>query len=135
VRRIAVLDNNRDYLEIVQDLLQDEGFAVVTHEDLSSGYGFVQQQRPDLAIVDILQHREPLGLNLLVALRQDAELRALPVVVASADEPTLRQHADQFEAEGFAVLSKPFDLEELLRVVCQALDQSGPLPTTAAVAD
>jgi DNA-binding response OmpR family regulator len=135
VRRIAVLDNDRIYLEIIRDLLQDEGFAVVTHDDLSSGCGFLRQQRPDLVIVDILQQREPLGLVLLASLLQDVELRVLPVIVVSADEMTLREHAEQFQADGFAVLGKPFDVQELLRVIRRVLNLSAPLPTGTASAD
>ena len=78
-RRIAILDNEPLYLEIIQDLLQDEGFEVITLGDLRAGYAFVQQQHPDLLIVDLLQQREPLGLTLLVALRQDLQLRGCRV--------------------------------------------------------
>ena len=125
-RRIAVLDNEPVYLDVIQDLLQDEGFEVVTLADLRAGYAFVQQQHPDLVIVDLLQQREPLGLALLAALRQDPQLRQLPVVVASADERTLRARAEQFRAAGCAVLSKPFDVEDLLRLIRQLLPVSGP---------
>ena len=60
VRRIAVVDNDRVYLGVIRDLLEDEGFAVLTHDDLASGCTFLRQHRPELAIVDILQQREPL---------------------------------------------------------------------------
>jgi CheY-like chemotaxis protein len=108
-RRIAVVDNDRAYLEVIRDLLEDEGVAVLTHDDLGTGCSFLGQQRPDLVIVDILQQREPLGLTLLAGLLQDADLRTLPVMVVSADERILREHAAQFQADSFAVLGKPFD--------------------------
>jgi DNA-binding response OmpR family regulator len=69
-RRIAVLDNDRIYLEIIRDLLEDEGFAVLAHDELGTGCSFLGPQRPDLVLVDILQQREPLGLTLLGGLFQ-----------------------------------------------------------------
>jgi CheY-like chemotaxis protein len=123
--RIAILDNEPVYLDVIRDVLQDEGFEVVTLDDLRPGYAFVQQQRPDLVIVDLLQQREPLGLALLAALRQDPQLRELPVVVASADEQTLRERAEQFRTDGCAVLGKPFEIEDLLCLIRQLLPASG----------
>ena len=133
--RIAVVDNDRVYLEVIRDLLEDEGFSVVTHDDLETGCGFLRKQPADLVIVDILQQREPLGLSLLTSLLQDDELRNLPVIVVSADERILREHAAQFQADGFAVLGKPFDFQELLRVICQALNLSTPRLASPSSAD
>jgi CheY-like chemotaxis protein len=121
MRRIAVVDNDRVYLEIIRDLLEDEGFTVLTHEDLRTGCTFLRQVHPDLVIVDILQQRKPLGLTLLADLLQDVELRALPVIVVSADEFILNEHGAQFHADGFAILGKPFDFQELLAVISQNL--------------
>jgi CheY-like chemotaxis protein len=126
-RRIAVVDNDRVYLEVIRDLLEDEGFAVLTHDDLGTGCGFLRQEHPDLVIVDILQQREPLGLSLLAGLLQDADLRHLPVMVVSADERILREHAAQFQTDGFAVLGKPFDVHELLQLIGETLNLSAPV--------
>jgi DNA-binding response OmpR family regulator len=134
VRRIAVVDNDRVYLGVIRDLLEDEGFAVLTHDDLASGCTFLKQQRPELAIVDILQQREPLGLTLLASLREDPELRALPVIVVSADELLLRERAGDLQADGFALLAKPFDFQELLALISRGL-AGAPHLTTAAAAD
>jgi CheY-like chemotaxis protein len=121
MRRIAVVDNDRTYLEIIRDLLEDEGYIVVTHDDLSTGCTFLKQVRPDLVIVDILQQRKPLGLTLLADLRQDGATRALPVIVVSADAFILKDYAAQFHADGFAILGKPFEFQELVTVISQTL--------------
>jgi hypothetical protein len=47
---------------------------------------------------------------------------------------TLSQYAAQFEADGFAVLGKPFAFDELLRATCQALNLSAPRLTRTASA-
>jgi CheY-like chemotaxis protein len=124
--RIAVVDNDRIYLEIIRDLLEDEGYTVLTHDDLRTGCSFVRQVRPDLVIVDILQQRKPLGLTLLADLLEDGATRALPVIVVSADEFILKDYAAQFRADGFQILGKPFQVQELLTVISERLTVGMP---------
>jgi CheY-like chemotaxis protein len=85
--------------------------------------------------VDILQQREPLGLTLLGGLLQDADLRNLPIFVVSADEMLPREHAGQFQADGFVVVGKPFDFQELLCVICQTLHLSAPRVASMSLAE
>lgn len=132
MRRIAVVDNDRIYLEIIRDLLEDEGYTVLTHDDLRTGCSFVRQVRPDLVIVDILQQRKPLGLTLLADLLQDPLTRDVPVIVVSADEFILKDYATQFHADGFQILGKPFQVQDLLAVISDGLRVS---MTSAAVTD
>jgi hypothetical protein len=40
--------------QAIRDLLEDEGFAVLTHDDLETGCSFLRQQHPDPVLVDIL---------------------------------------------------------------------------------
>jgi DNA-binding response OmpR family regulator len=132
VRRVAVVDNDRVYLRVMRDLLEDEGFEVLTHDDLASGCAFLKQDRPELAIVDILQQREPLGLTLLASLRQEPELRHLPVIIVSADELLLREQGADLQAAGFGLLVKPFDFQELLALIRRSLAAAPSLTTAAA---
>jgi CheY-like chemotaxis protein len=132
MRRIAVVDNDRIYLEIIRDLLEDEGYTVLTHDDLRTGCSFVRQVRPDLVIVDILQQRKPLGLTLLADLLQDPLTRDVPVIVVSADEFILKDYATQFHADGFQILGMPFQVQDLLAVISDGLRVS---MTSAAVTD
>ena len=39
----------------------------------------------------------------------------------------LREHAAQFGADAFAVLGDPCNFQELLRVICEALNLSAPV--------
>jgi DNA-binding response OmpR family regulator len=130
--RIAVVDDDRVCLQLVQELLEDEGFEVSTFDDLRGAYEFIKASQPDLVILDLIQERKPLGLGVLAAVAEDARLRGLPLVVLSADALRLQHLERGLHDEGVAILSKPFDLQALVDLVRQALLRAGPLPTPFA---
>jgi CheY-like chemotaxis protein len=130
--RIAVIDDDRSCLELVQELLEEEGFQVAARGDLRGSYEFIKRCEPDVVILDLIQERKPVGLGVLAALAEDEHLRGLPLIVVSADSLRLRHLERGLQDEGVAVLSKPFDLQELIDLVRQALLQAGPLRTPFA---
>ena len=120
-QRIAILDNERAQLQILEELLESEGYAVTTLGDLRRGCAFVKDCHPALVILDLVQDRQPVGLELIRVLRADPETRNVAILVVSADTPALAAHADEFRANGIRSLRKPYDLDELLALVRQQL--------------
>ena len=120
-QRIAILDNDPAQLAILAELLESEGYAVATLANLHQGDVFVKACRPALVILDLVQDRQPLGLELLRVLRTDPQTREVAILVVSADAQALKAHADHFQADGISVLGKPYDLDDLLGLVRQQL--------------
>jgi CheY-like chemotaxis protein len=125
--RIAVVDDDRACLQLMRELLEDEGFEVATHHDLRHAYEFIKSCQPDVVILDLIQERKPVGLGVLAAVAEDEHLRGLPLIVVSADAVRLQHLGRGLHGEGVAVLNKPFDLQELVDLVRQGLLQVGPL--------
>ena len=115
--RIAVLDDDATHLELLTTLLEDEGYEVVGQADLRAGFIFIQNQAPTLVLMDIFQQHQPIGLEVIAALKADPYLRAVQIVVLSADASTLRQYAEQFVRDGITAVDKPYDMECLLELV------------------
>lgn len=115
--RIAVLDDDRAHLSVLRHVLEDEGYAVATLADLREGYRFVKHHRPALVVLDLVQDRQVLGLELIRLVRGDPSTRETELVVVSADTRTLRAQAAWFSAENIGALDKPYDLDDLLRLV------------------
>jgi len=115
--RLLVIDDEPDFLEVMQLVLESEGYDVTVAE---SGRRAVEQARVehfDLAITDM---RMPgmSGLETLAALREiDPHV---PVIVATgyASDETRRRFR---EAGACDYLPKPVDLGELLARVDAAL--------------
>ena len=125
--RIAVVDDDQSCLQLVRELLEDEGFEVTTLDDLRDGYEFIKACQPDLAILDLVQERRPIGLGILAAVAEDEHLRGLPLIVVSADALRLQHLGRGLADGGVAVLSKPFDLQALIDLVRQSLLRAGLL--------
>jgi CheY-like chemotaxis protein len=124
--RVLVVDDEADVRDMIVDVLEIEGYEVVTAADGGSALEAVRSAPVDLVTLDL---RMP-GMDSKEAL---AELRRMnpgaPVIVISG-------YASPEEAEAclalgaFAVVRKPFALTDLLDVLAQALAAGAPTLNT-----
>jgi len=114
-RRILIIEDNRDARQTLHALLTESGHTVTTADTGEEGLQRMIALQPDLAIVDI-------GLpgldGMEVARRTRAALGGrcpLLIALTGYSSPATRSHA--FEAGFDHYLVKPFDPEELARVL------------------
>lgn len=105
-RTVLVVDDERYIVDLLTDLLDDEGYRVITAFDGASALQKVKDETPDLILADIMMPRLD-GLALLTRIRE--EHGALPVVLMSAAVTPLSHEVPY--------IAKPFDLEDLLDIV------------------
>ena len=111
---IAVVNDDTDFLEMMNTLLTEEGYRTITALSSHNAHELLRAERPDLVILDIrLEHPES-GWTLLDLIRLDPATTHLPVLVCSADAAFLRAKADVLRAQRCETLEKPFDLDVLL---------------------
>ena len=56
---IAVVNNDTDFLTLMDELLCDEGYQTIVHREGSTAYQMIRSKKPDLVIIDIrLQNPE-----------------------------------------------------------------------------
>lgn len=113
--RIAVLDDDEEFAELMEVLLEEEGLAYVRPEPTRADGDAVPALaacRADAAVVGL---RPPDGgAALIERIRAHPKLRRLPVLVCSADIQLLRDEAAALAAlENVAALEKPFRIEAL----------------------
>lgn len=122
---IAVVDDDTAFLDLMSDLLSDEGYTTRVWKSAHGAFAAVRDLQPDLVILDIrLEHPEA-GWNVLELLKLDPATTDIPVIVCSADTAFLKQKGDWFEKKGYFSLEKPFDLNDLLATIEAALPVSG----------
>ena len=113
---VLVVDDDPELRESVQWLLQDEGLMVETAADGEQALERVAVARPALIVLDM-------GLPILSGEGFALELRARypeppPIVVLTADG----RAAEKAERVGAtAYLHKPFDVDDLTRLVYEGL--------------
>jgi DNA-binding response OmpR family regulator len=131
--RITVVNDNPDFLDLVQEALEGAGYAVSVHQGRGLDVDGLVATRPDLLIVDLrLEPGHHTGWEFLVLARAHPALADVPVIVCSADVAELDERADELrELANTHVLPKPFALAELEGVVGTALNSARPASRTA----
>jgi CheY-like chemotaxis protein len=123
--RIAVVNDDTVFLELMHDLLQEEeGYEVSICKEGDDAYSFVKRHHPDLVILDIRIGGEETGWTILNLLTLDPETRPIPLIVCSAAIRDLQEHQPMLERYGIDVLPKPFDLDTLIEKVERNLGPS-----------
>ncbi len=110
--RVLLVDDNADLREYVQGLLAAVGYQVDTAGDGEAALAIIRRSRPDLVLTDIMMPRMD-GFGLLAAIRADAALSDLPVIMLSARAGEEAQ-GEGLEAGADDYLAKPFSARELL---------------------
>ena len=120
-RRIAVIDDEPSFLDLLQEVLSDDGYEAHRFLGGAADYPRVRDLAPDAIILDIRMEDPRTGWDMLERMRRDAVLTATPVIVCSGDLPALRERAADLERLDAAILAKPFDLDDLLALLERAV--------------
>jgi DNA-binding response OmpR family regulator len=116
-RKILIVDDNRNLLVSLSELLEREGFAPEPVADMDSARSLYRRLRPDIVLLDCdIQGHD--GLELLNDFR--AEPPVSPVIVMTArDDPATRLRCRQLGAD--SLVSKPFRTERLISEIQRLL--------------
>jgi two-component system, NtrC family, nitrogen regulation response regulator NtrX len=121
--RIAVLNNDTAYLELLYDLLSDEGYDVLLWKEGSNAYQELEKELPDLIIFDIGIEQPENSLSILELLKLDSRTCAIPVIDCSADVQALHAIEEDCHEHTVRTLPKPFDLDDLLWMIASSLEE------------
>ena len=118
---VLYVDDDRNLCQIVAKAIAGEGYSVRTCHDGAEALAIVEEQLPDLMLLDLKLPRRD-GLQVLAELRKsDGEMRNLPVVVLTGAAPTPACAQRVNELKAIDLLTKPVSLEKLLDVVARAV--------------
>ena len=125
-KTILIVDDEFGVLEVLEFILSDAGFTVVSAINGQDAVARLEETTPDLAIVDFMM---PIldGSGVIKAIRSDQRLCNIPIILASAlPEKTIRERCDGYTT----FLRKPYKTEQLMEEISKLLDhptsKSGP---------
>lgn len=121
VATILVVDDEADLLSTIQTRLKWHKFNVLTALNGEEGLKIAISKKPDLILLD---HNMPEmnGIEMLTQLRDNPELKNIPVIMVTA----LCEPADIAAASSFGIvdyITKPFDFADLTEKITQILDK------------
>lgn len=120
-KRIAIINDDTAFLNLMHELLTDEGYEVQLFREANRAYEGVREMRPDAIVLDIRMESPATGWQVLELLKLDPVISATPVIVCSADVTALQERAAHLHSKGCEVLAKPFDLDDLLTMLRRLL--------------
>ncbi|MCX4240734.1 response regulator [Paraliomyxa miuraensis] len=117
--RIVYVEDNPANFVLVRKVLEAHGDYVVEQATSGeAGWAMIQADPPALVLLDLDLPAMP-GLELARMLKADERLQGLPIVAISASVMK-DERAQALEAGCMAFIEKPFDIQELRRVVAEA---------------
>lgn len=114
---VLIVDDEPGLADLVSTVLEQVGYATVIAFNGHEALGKMGQHRPDLVLLDMMMPVVD-GAQVLQAMRSDAELAHVPVVVMTALPSAL---SDEVKEACATVLAKPFSPAALLSAVADAL--------------
>jgi DNA-binding response OmpR family regulator len=122
VQRILVVDDDRELRNLIRTALEHEGYDVLTAHDAVQGLELIARGKIDVALLDVMMPGMD-GLTMLSHLRQHNEnLRVIIMTALNTPETAISALRDQ----ACDLLSKPFEIQQLLSAVQTALELNPP---------
>jgi two-component system cell cycle response regulator DivK len=114
-KTVLVVEDNELNMKLFHDLLEANGYNIVQTRSGLEAIDLAREHHPDLILMDI-QLPEVSGLEVTKWIKEDDELRAIPVIAVTAfamkgDEERIRQGGCE------AYLSKPISVTTFLDTV------------------
>lgn len=118
-KTILIVEDNDLNMKLFNDLLQAHGYATLQTKDGREALKLAREHRPDLILMDI-QLPEVSGLEITKMLKDDGELKAIPVIAVTAfamkgDEEKIREGG----CEGY--IAKPISVANFIQTVAKFL--------------
>lgn len=111
-KRVLVAEDEPNIVESLRFLLRRAGFDVTSVLDGEAALVELRARPPDLLILDLMLPGRN-GFEVLKAVKSDAALRALPVLILTAKgQPQDRRRAEEIGVESF--MTKPFSNREIV---------------------
>ncbi len=114
--KVLVVDDEKDSRVLMAHYLEEFGCRVITATNGEEGIAAAREQAPDLITLDLMMPGMT-GWEVLKHLKEDRELRRIPVVVVSIVAAEGRGRL----LGAVDLVTKPFEREDLLRVLWRNL--------------
>jgi CheY-like chemotaxis protein len=123
VSKILIVDDDPDFVEFVQLILESQGYEVVSAASGDEGLVRVQEEKPDLVVLDVVMASVLDGLSMSQRMHDNPAHRDTPILmvtsIANTDYAVLFPTDEYIHIDGF--MSKPISPDKLLSAVEQLL--------------
>ncbi|MEM7582289.1 MAG: response regulator [Acidobacteriota bacterium] len=119
-RLVLVIDDDLAVHDLLRDLLEKEGFNIVTAASGEEGLKLAYELRPAIITLDVYMPDLD-GWTVLNTIKSDAQLSHIPVIMISVSDQRQKGYA-----LGAEYLTKPIDRQQLLQLVEKYFRRGAP---------
>ena len=116
--KILIVDDDADFAEVVRATLEAESFQVTCASDGAQGLARMREDKPDLVLLDVIMAHPTEGVDVSEEIREDPELRNIPVVMITSITDT--EYVGHFPTDRYLsvdqFLTKPVPLAKLVKI-------------------
>jgi len=126
-KRVLVVEDDAAIIELLRFLLEQEGLEVEVAQDGLEALDKMEVWSPDLVLLDLRLPKLE-GMDVLWEMRQNPKWSNIPVIIISVDSsPQTMLQGWRLGVDSYFI--KPFDPDELIRVVRRIISMSRPEPS------
>lgn len=119
MNKILVCDDDQAITEMMTIMLETNGYEVKILPSGKAIQRLVKEYLPDLILLDIWMPGIG-GEEATKLLKRDLDIKSIPIIIISAlQKDEVKAMAKKIGADSF--LSKPFDMDDLLKIVAKHL--------------
>ncbi len=115
---ILIIDDEKNYLLVLQTLLEDEGYTVTALSDPETALAFLPESEVDVVVTDMKMPRIT-GLDVLERVKK--QWPYIPVLIMTAFG-TIESAVETMKYGAFDYITKPFSNDELLLSIHNAVE-------------
>lgn len=130
--KILVIDDSSVIRSMVRDMLPKGNFEVLEAKDGLQGLNLIQQERPNLIMLDFLLPKMS-GWEVFQQIQTHHELQAIPLVLMSGRKEEVTEKLQE-PFEYFEFVQKPFDQRQLIDAIKSAMAKAKRRPHAVAPA-
>jgi DNA-binding response OmpR family regulator len=120
-KRILIIDDDVDFVDLNKAVLENSGFDVVTAFSGREGMSKVEFDSPDLIMLDLMMEKHDSGFGIAKAIKADPRYKEIPILmcssVAGETGVDFSQDLDGYWMKTNDFMSKPVVPEELVNKV------------------
>lgn len=116
MKRILLVDDNMEHLEVLSFLLEDEGFEVRTISTAVDIFSVIENFNPHLMFIDVMLDGEN-GMEVCSRLRANPATASLKIVLMTASLTFQKLHQIMVRADHY--LPKPFNFDDVVRLAIE----------------
>jgi CheY-like chemotaxis protein len=119
MKRILIIDDDPDFIQATQMVLERQGYSVGSAGGGKAGYQKTKSEKPELIILDVMMDSVLDGVTFSRKVQADELLKDIPIIMVTSIANT--DYAELFPTDEYipvdAFLSKPIDPDKLVKKV------------------